>query len=1014
MKQRHGKLFFAAGLCTVFLLSGLVMAALVRQTQDTVTLQKGEAATEQAETVTSETALKTAGTGAFWSDRGETSQAGGRKIIRLANDITFHTHKDEITVAEDALCNMELTADCNLDLGGKTLNLNGHTLTIRHDYHGEFAIYNGTITGGKLVIQTPNAWINLTDATISATVDVTFRSNDEAALADYLFDRVEDALYTGDRGGYFIDDLPLPQGIGCYNVRYNYTSNKPTVLDNAGVLHTEALTGLTPVTLTLNLTFESGSTKSREFSVQVGPPASPADWCQVGVDQLFWKAYFSQYDAGNTGSYTVSNRVLLPKSNPYLKDGSGNTLVYSYRVFDYTDGKKGDEKSAYLIDTADTVVFNSDIGSSVLWLECTASIGDVSYTSGGNVVVNAHTDLSAILKELFDVMYPDGEVIVGFDGANYQYAQSVLITDTAYVVNGGSLASRGITNINYRIYTGSEAEHDVYYIEHTDVATPGYPEVQVRNGASPDTLNIAVVEAQVSFGTATKTSVYLRVIYEDETENQNFAPYYSYLNSLMMTVRTNYLTTYTSFEMPSKIGRKPYVEYMLKAVNANGELIDFDLEPYITVENIDPAVDNSGAPAKFVIHTDQLLPEDIYVQVVYRYKFSSRGATSFQTYEDASTILTLPGMIHDPVTIPGSVNPAEIPDGNLFDAIYTAYGNSDTYPSAAYGTVRMIFTDALSDMKETFSASNRTIGSLQGVEYLQNTKNIDFYGCGLTTAVMTGGEPYLNQLGFAEMLDLGGNVLTSWGDGHSWLSDMHSLKVLKIDGNKIERFYNLTGYPALEELWVFGQQVTQPTFLGFITLNLYGENGWLNTAAISSAVSAGIAVHNSGDRDNHSQAGGSGDENMLATSSFIADMAYQKKKTPTATANLDGIYSDSPQMHEFLRSLGSGQRDFRSNTNISGSSVSIQLQYYSIFWWADAGTVFSRDFTYENEDELLEYVEPSGTSQQAAPQGAESDALPAGDPPVAEIPAAHDPEETGESADQTPAAQDAGEAQAQQ
>lgn len=74
-----------------------------------------------------------------------------RKTLRLTGDITL---------TQDIL----VTADCHIDLNGKTINLNGHTLTVSHNYAGTFVISNGTIavqTDGKFYIFTPTATVQL-------------------------------------------------------------------------------------------------------------------------------------------------------------------------------------------------------------------------------------------------------------------------------------------------------------------------------------------------------------------------------------------------------------------------------------------------------------------------------------------------------------------------------------------------------------------------------------------------------------------------------------------------------------------------------------------------------------------------------------------------------------------------------------------------------------------------------------------------------------------------------------
>ena len=70
-------------------------------------------------------------TGKFNDFSGKT-ESNGRRILRFSADVTL-------------VSDLTITADCHIDLNGKTLYLNGHDLAISHTYAGSFVLSGGTI-----------------------------------------------------------------------------------------------------------------------------------------------------------------------------------------------------------------------------------------------------------------------------------------------------------------------------------------------------------------------------------------------------------------------------------------------------------------------------------------------------------------------------------------------------------------------------------------------------------------------------------------------------------------------------------------------------------------------------------------------------------------------------------------------------------------------------------------------------------------------------------------------------
>ena len=264
-----------------------------------------------------------------------------RKTLYLLNDITLT--KDLV-----------ITADCQINLNGNTLYLNGHTVTVTHGYAGTFVIDNGVIcadTASDIIyIDTINA-IVVTDVTVTMNSEtqvvsdfVKVISYDEKWLAYNIFYRIAEVLtdqkttandrmtyaevheyftVDNDENGYpdnadfsrlnflpahelcafhgtesapfyctyAFNDLDLISSYYGYSVDISYSSDNEAVLSSTGAV-TPAV-GVTNVILTVTLKDENAVTfATKAFNVHVINLADEASCASVAQVEIM--GYFSE------------------------------------------------------------------------------------------------------------------------------------------------------------------------------------------------------------------------------------------------------------------------------------------------------------------------------------------------------------------------------------------------------------------------------------------------------------------------------------------------------------------------------------------------------------------------------------------------------------------------------------------------------------------------------------------------------------------------------------------------
>ncbi|MEG1528320.1 MAG: hypothetical protein RR248_02050 [Clostridia bacterium] len=267
-----------------------------------------------------------------------------RFTLKLTNNITLNN-------------DLFVTADCHIDLGGFTIFLNGHTITIMHGYAGSFVITNGSFTPtsltDKLYIDTPNAVV-ITDVAFKSGTTVynnadyiVVKAVDNNLVAYNIFYEISNILSNGkqanvsrfdygDIKSYFDKDtngdgikdnldfskvtfgnakhsscsfcqanqphhcyyvsqnVDLPLYYYCYKVEIKYTSDNNGVIDSFGRVSPKQ-NAVTNVAFTATLNYEGNSLSfaSKTFDLHIVHNADDAN--KVKVANTLLLDYLEKY-----------------------------------------------------------------------------------------------------------------------------------------------------------------------------------------------------------------------------------------------------------------------------------------------------------------------------------------------------------------------------------------------------------------------------------------------------------------------------------------------------------------------------------------------------------------------------------------------------------------------------------------------------------------------------------------------------------------------------------------------
>lgn len=135
------------------------------------------------------------------NSQNQTSEAENRKTLKLTSDVKLNN-------------DLFITADCHINLNNHVIILNGHSITVDHNYYGSFVIENGVLDVSseieKLYIFTPNATAKINNILVKSGTQTAETIDDETFTnSDYIIDisnNENSDIYTAYRVLYFVGE----------------------------------------------------------------------------------------------------------------------------------------------------------------------------------------------------------------------------------------------------------------------------------------------------------------------------------------------------------------------------------------------------------------------------------------------------------------------------------------------------------------------------------------------------------------------------------------------------------------------------------------------------------------------------------------------------------------------------------------------------------------------------------------------------------------------------------------
>ena len=239
---------------------------------------------EKAIIVSNEAALRIAAQNSVFNDMLPVSQYQERRYIKLGADIKLNSP-------------LAISADCNLDFGGKKLDLNGNSVELNNTYYGNLIIINGEIINSHsnpayFDIITPNAVVEYNVVDNNSLIRLIAYNTTQTLNA--ALDRAEEILAYGDAANNFHSDIMLLQNFYGYPMEFEYITSNPNVISVNGkvnILNFETTTVHLELIVSLN-----EQTASRVFPVNITDVNNYEAWADIGLE--LFDNFFSLYASG--------------------------------------------------------------------------------------------------------------------------------------------------------------------------------------------------------------------------------------------------------------------------------------------------------------------------------------------------------------------------------------------------------------------------------------------------------------------------------------------------------------------------------------------------------------------------------------------------------------------------------------------------------------------------------------------------------------------------------------------
>ena len=511
-----------------------------------------------------------------YNDKDIVSNKSNRKILKLTEDV--------VSLNNDLV----ITSDVHINLNGKTLDLNDHSLTFKHGYTGVFSLFNGNVLvgengNGKITIDLPNAsfvtngvtyeescvnvlHIEHIDSKYTAYSALYYASDriatdlgERVKFEDY--DTVNDNSFTiaqdkfiasklcsfnsnnSECCSFVYKDLDLIDHYLSTDVTIEYSSSNPNVILNDGKVTLPSTSS--DVNLTISVNHSSWSNPiSCTFKLHVVNLSNSAIKDQVSKDLM--KAYLSDYyhDTGLKIDETISLKdyyygfshgVNLPLT---ALDGS---ITYSYSLKDLSDNE---------VNTTSHIEGNTYV------LEPNGNCYKlvINYNNSSLEELNMYSeyagDRETIARLILNKLYGGSIVFDSSSQLTKLYNFSDLSTKLKQTTLG-YVESYNITNLTYSLKTNTDA---LTYYNYSNY------ELTVAEGKIPPA-KVSYITATFTFGSGAEAQtidvdLYINYLAQSGNTVSGFLPYYNLYDPQV----ASYMTA--SFEMPFCFGTgAPYICY---------------------------------------------------------------------------------------------------------------------------------------------------------------------------------------------------------------------------------------------------------------------------------------------------------------------------------------------------------------------------------------------------------------------------------------------------------------------
>lgn len=516
-----------------------------------------------------------------YNDKDIVSNTSNRKILKLTEDV--------VSLNNDLV----ITSDVHINLNGKTLNLNDHSLTFKHGYTGVFSLFNGNVLlgdngNGKITIDLPNAsfvtngvtykngettiaedsCVNILhiDSKYTAYSALYYASDriatdlgERVKFEDYDTVKAETFTLTDDKFilsklcsfnsnnseccSFVYKDLDLIDHYLSTDVTIEYSSSSPNIILNDGKVTLPSASS--DVDLTISVNHSSWSNPiSCTFKLHVVNLSNSTIKDQVSKDLM--KAYLFDYyhDTGLKIDETISLKdyyygfshgVNLP-----LTALDGN-ITYSYSLKDLSGNEVN--TTSHIEDNTYVLEPNGNCYKLV-----------INYNNSSLEELNMYSeyagDRETIARLILNELY-GGSIV--FDSSS-QLTKLYNFSDLSTELDErtlGYVESYNITGLTYSLKTGTDA---LTYYNYSNY------ELTVAEGKIPPA-KVSYITATFTFGSGKEAQtidvdLYINYLAQSGNTVAGFLPYYNLYDPQV----ASYMTA--SFEMPFCFGTgAPYICY---------------------------------------------------------------------------------------------------------------------------------------------------------------------------------------------------------------------------------------------------------------------------------------------------------------------------------------------------------------------------------------------------------------------------------------------------------------------